>query len=111
MHLQGLDYITQLVTLPHYSAKMVFNANGAIFFPVAAQHRDQSGPGIRYADDYKGNALAAMLSPGKVEIRYHREYRDQQVTEILTTILADPRLDFLRACRVSYQGRELSITS
>lgn len=90
MHLQGLNYITRFVTQPHYSAKMVLNANGAILFPVAAQHRDQSGPGIRYADDHMGNALAAMLSPGKIEVRYHSNYSDQQVAEIIASILADP---------------------
>lgn len=111
MHLQGLNYITNLASQPHYSAKMVFNANGAIFFPVATQHRDQSGPGIRYADDYKGNALAAMLSPGKIEVRYHRDYSDQQVAEIIASILADPRLAALHSSRVTYQGRELSLSS
>ena len=62
MHFQGLDLISQLATQDHYQAKMVFNAHGVIFFPTSQEHRDQSGPNISYADNYKGNALAAMTA-------------------------------------------------
>jgi hypothetical protein len=51
-----------------FSAKAVFNQHGVIFFPVDRQHRDQKAPGISYADQSAGNALAVMLSPGMIEI-------------------------------------------
>lgn len=109
MHIQGLDYIAELACQEHYQAKMVFNAHGVIFFPVTQEHRNQSGPNIRYADDYKGNALAAMISPGKIDVRYHRDYTDAQVTEILTNLLAHSSCDFLHPIQATYQGRPLQI--
>ncbi len=71
----GADYLTSLLSEGSFSAKMVFNANGAIMFPVSQEHRDQKAPGISYEDGYQGNALAAMLAPGKIEIRGHRIFR------------------------------------
>lgn len=109
MHLQGLDYITDLTPQPHYAAKMVFNAHGAIFFPVNKEHRTQSGPDIRYADDYKGNALAAMLSPGRIEVRFHKDFTDQRVALIVSTLLDQPELSCLQGYQASYQGRALSL--
>ncbi len=109
MNLQGLDYITPLAAQSHYSAKLVFNQHGAIFFPVTAEHRNQSGPEIRYADDYKGNALAAMLSPGKIEVRYHKDFTDAQVALMLMELLQLPELACLHPCRATYQGRPLLI--
>ncbi len=53
---------------PFYTLKMVFNDQGAIFFPVSAKHRDMKAPGISYEDDYKGNAMAALVSPRTIEI-------------------------------------------
>ncbi len=105
MHLQGTEFIASASTQPHFQAKMVFNANGAIFFPVSSEHRDQSGPDIHYADNYKGNALAAMISPGTIEVRFHRDFSDQQVGEILETITNHPSLACVRGFAVTYQGR------
>lgn len=109
MHIQGLDFITELVRQEHYQAKLVFNEHGAIFFSVTQEHRDQSGPNISYADNYKGNALAAMLSPGKIEVRYHREYNDAQVTTMLTDLLAHESCAFLHPIQATYQGRSVQI--
>ncbi len=109
MHFQGLDFISQLTTQDHFQAKMVFNAHGAIFFPTSQEHRDQSGPNISYADNYKGNALAAMISPGKTEVRYHRDYTDAQVVEILTNLLANNACSFLHPIQATYQSRPLQV--
>jgi hypothetical protein len=59
--------------------KLVFNSRGAIFFPVDQQHRDQKAPGISYEDDHAGNALAAILSPGRIEIRRHSDFSDAAI--------------------------------
>jgi hypothetical protein len=109
MHIQGLDYISQLTSQDYFQAKLVFNTHGAIFFPVTKEHRNQSGPNICYADDYKGNALAAMISPGKIEVRFHREYTDAQVAQMLTNLLAHESCTFLWPVQATYQGRPLQI--
>jgi len=107
MHLRGTEYITNATTQPNFQAKMVFNEHGAIFFPVTREHRDQSGPGIQYADNYKGNALAAMIAPGTIEVRFHRDFSDQQVGEILRSITNHPSLGCLRGFKATYQGRPI----
>jgi len=107
MYLQGVDFISDLALRPHFQAKMVFNEAGAIFFPTACEHRDQSGPSISYADNYKGNALAAMISPGLIEVRYHNAFTDAAVASILSEILSEPGLACMAGWKASYQGRDL----
>lgn len=108
--LSGIDFIAALSQQPGFSAKLVFNEAGAIFFRTDLQHRDQKGPQISYEDDYAGNALAAMLAPGRVEIRYHRDFRDGRVAALVRGLLSEPRLEFMRGWHVTYQGRTLQVT-
>ena len=108
MLLSGVEFLASQVARGPFSAKMVFNANGALFFRADQQHRDQKASGISYEDDYAGNALAAMLSPGKVEIRWHRDFSDQRVAEIIGALLAQPPLSFMKGWQVTYQGRALA---
>jgi hypothetical protein len=107
MHLQGIDYIQEEAAKPYFSAKMVFNAKGAIFFPVTRQHQDMTAPEIRYRDNYLGNAMAAMLAPDKIEIRFHQAYKDDQVARIIQALKQQPRLSFMTEWQVTYQGRKL----
>jgi len=107
MYLQGVDYIQSEAANTYFSAKMTFNARGAIFFPVRQEHRDMKADGISYEDDYRGNALAAMLGPGKIEVRWHRDYPDRKVAQIVRQILAHPELAFMADWRVTYQGRAI----
>ncbi len=86
---------------------MVFNSNGAIFFPVNKEHRDQKSDRISYEDNYKGNALAAMLTPDKIEIRFHQEYSDTEVALIISALKQQPDMCFLKNWEVTYQGRSL----
>lgn len=110
MHLQGTAFIRSETEKPHYAAKLVVNMQGAIFFSVSAQHKDQSGPGIYYKEGYKGNALAAMLAPGTIEIRYHRDFTDDQVARIMSALLSHRDLECLSPSRVTYQGRAIALT-
>jgi len=111
MLLIGADYLEGLVEQGgFYSAKVVFNAKGAIFFPVNQEHRNQKASGISYEDNYKGNALAAMIAPGKIEIRYHQGFTDQVVANIIQSLLAQPGLEFLKDWQATYQGRPLVLT-
>ena len=107
MHLQGIDYIQEEAAKPYFSAKMVFNAKGAIFFSVKSQHQDMTGPDIRYRDNYQGNAMAAMLAPNRVEIRFHNGFNDDQVARIIQALKQQPALSFLAEWEVLYQGRKL----
>lgn len=107
MFLSGFEQLKEFATQGGFSAKMVFNEAGAIAFPVHLQHCDQKGPQISYEDNYAGNALAAMLAPGRIEIRYHKAFSDQRVTQIVRSLLAEPALVFIRDWQVTYQGRSL----
>lgn len=110
MYLSGFEQLKALTTQEGFSAKMVFNNAGAIVFPTDLQHRDQKGPAISYEDNYTGNALAAMLAPEPIDIRYHKEFSDARVTEIVRILLAEPGLAFMRDWQVTYQGRALRVT-
>jgi hypothetical protein len=110
MVLLGVEFMLSLVEEDHFSAKMVFNERGAIFFRVNLQHCYQKAEGISYKDNYKGNALAAMLAPGKVEIRYHQQFSDNRVARIMASLMEQPRLSFMKGWKVTYQGRALSVT-
>jgi hypothetical protein len=105
----GVNFIQSLSMQVGFSAKMVFNEAGAIFFSSNLQHRDQKAPQISYEDNYTGNALAAMLAPGRIEIRYHRDFADGRVTQIVRSLLAEPALAFMHGWQVTYQGRAILV--
>jgi hypothetical protein len=93
---------------PGFTAKAVLNQHGIIFLPARAQHRDSKATNISYEDDYKGNALAAMLTPGRIEIRYHKAFTDDAVADLLEALTAHPDLAFMRGWSATYQGRPIS---
>ncbi len=105
MIVQGGEHIEDVIAGRAYDAKMVFNDRGAIVFPATRQHRDMKAEGISYEDDYRGNALAAMLRRDAIEIRFHRDYDDQAVARIVSQLLAMPELACLARAQVTYQGR------
>ena len=107
--LVGLPHLEALTSGQVFSLKMVFNARGAIFLPVKEQHRHHKVEGISYEDDYKGDAMAAMLAPGSIEIRYHQKFRDADVARIMRALLSRPELASIATSRVTYQGRVLSL--
>ncbi len=111
MFLSGVEFLEALSRQAGFSAKMVLNEAGALFFPTDRQHRDQKGPQISYEDDYAGNALAAMLAPGQIEIRYHRDFPDRRVARLARALLAEPSLAFMRGWHVTYQGRTIRLVS
>jgi len=109
MLLSGVEFLEALTKQVGFSAKMVFNDAGAIFFSSNLQHRDHKARQISYEDDYAGNALAAMLAPGRIEIRYHKSFSDGRVAQIVRALLAEPRLAFMHGWQVTYQGRTLRV--
>ena len=107
MLILGLEFLSKQLECGTPNAKIVVNENGAIFFPVSEQHRDQKASGISYEDDYVGNALAAMLNPGRIEIRYHEEFSDQRVAAIFGQLAKRQECEFLSTWEVYYQGRRI----
>ena len=107
MIISGSSLIEELLGQTYFEAKCVFNEEAVVFFPVSKQHRDIKLYGLNYDDDYRGNALAAMIKPGVVEIRYHKAFSDAQVRLIWNRIMIDPAGEFLLGWKVTYQGREL----
>ena len=92
---------------PHYEAKAVFNQHGIIFLPVNQQHRDRKAENISYEDNYQGNALAAMLYPKRIEIRYHEAFSDTEVAELLNDLGTQRELCFMLGWSATYQGRQV----
>src|SRR5215470_10336923 len=72
MRMYSVEWLAATIAKGGFSAKMVCNEDGAIFFPASQQHREQKVENVSYEDDYAGNAVAAMLAPQSIEIRYHR---------------------------------------
>ncbi len=77
MILVGVEHLLALANGAVFDGKMVINARGAVFGPVSTQHRELRADGITYADEYKGTALAAMLAPGSIELRFHAAFTDR----------------------------------
>ncbi len=105
----GLDYINKLRAEPYYAAKAVLNTNGIIFFPENHEHRDQKAAGISYEDNYKGNALAAMIRPRRLEIRFRQAFSDADIAEIVRGLAKNEALAFLAAWEITYQAREIDL--
>ena len=109
MILIGVEFLQSQIAQGGFTAKLVFNHKGAIFFPANEQHRDQKAAGIYYADESAGNALAAMVSPGKIEIRNHRDFSPERVAQIIEQLLANEQLVNLRTWQFTYRGQALAI--
>ena len=108
MMLVGVEFLLNQIAQTGFAAKLVVNHKGAIFFPINEQHRDQKAPGISYADESAGNALAAMLSPGKIEIRTHRDFSAERVAQIMTALFSLTELAPLRMWIVMYGGQNVN---
>ena len=109
MKITGADYLQRLLPTGNFTAKMVFNDQGAYTFSAKFQHREMKAPGISYEHDGRGNALAAMLMPGLIEIRHDKRFNDDRVTGIIRKLLASPELAVMKGWKVTYQGRSLAI--
>lgn len=107
MVVYGFDSIVSLLEQENFLFKLLASDAGVVLFSHTCQHRDAGQPGIRYADDSEGNALAAMVKPGRIEFRFHRNYSDERVRELAARLLTLPELEFARTFSVTYQARTL----
>jgi hypothetical protein len=105
----GAEYLRRVVPSGTFTAKMVFNDQGAHVFSAQYQHRTMKTSGISYEHDGKGNALAAMLKQGLIEIRHDARFNDDRVVGIIRKLLACPELALMKGWKVTYQGRTMSV--
>ena len=105
MTVLGLETVSYEVASEGYFIKCIVNSSTAIFFPGSVQHRDAKQNGISYEDDYRGNAMAATIRPGIIEIRFHRGFSDESVQLIFSNLLRIPEMAWASEFSVSYQGR------
>ena len=101
------DWISlkEVLANAHCQFKAIFNASGIIFFSTSRQHREIKAEGISYDDGPTGNALAALISPGQIDIRNHSRFAAEIVRRMLEQILEDGRLEALGGFTVTYQGK------
>ena len=107
MVVYGFDSISPMLEHDGYLFKLPANDVGVVFFPHTTEHRDATQPAIQYADDSRGNALAAMVKPGRIDFRFHRQFSDERVKDLANRILTLPELEFARSFIVTYQPRTL----
>jgi hypothetical protein len=107
MDIYDLDRVLPLLDSEYYLFKLIANESGVVFLLRTTEHRDATRPGIRYADNYAGNALAAMVKPGVIEFRYHQDYTDDRVQDLAACMLAQSDLSFAVGFKVTYQNRVL----
>jgi hypothetical protein len=67
---------TELLKERRGSLKFLLNDSVIVFFPATQQHRDMKLEGLSYEDDYRGNALAGVVAPERVEIWFHKAFSD-----------------------------------
>lgn len=107
MRIHGANVVLEAIQSTGYFAKCITNGTDVVFFPGTIQHRDIKVAGVSYEDDYRGNALAATISGGMIDVRFHAAFEDRRVEAIFRAILASPELRRLDGFGVRYQGRAL----
>jgi hypothetical protein len=107
MKVLGSESISPYLAAEGYFVKCVLNNTVAVFFPGAIQHRDVKREGVSYEDDYRGNAMAATITPGMIDVRFHQAFADGVVKEIFDRLLAVPEMAWAKGFTVRYQGRVL----
>lgn len=61
--------------------------------------------GVSYENDYLGNAMAATITPGQIDVRFHRNYPDEAVRSIFDCLLGLPGMEWAADFVIRYQGR------
>jgi hypothetical protein len=68
---------------------------------------EMKAEGISYEDNDRGNALGVIISPRKIEIRYHKKFHPERVKDVITKLLENETLILLQAFEVTYQGKTI----
>lgn len=109
MRTSGLESIRHYISQQGYFVKCILTDSVAVFFPGSVQHRDVKSDGASYEDDYRGNALAATIVPGRIDVRFHEQYADERVSRICRDLVRNPDMIWATGFEVTYQGRCLRI--
>jgi hypothetical protein len=107
MKVFGLPSISPYLGAEGYFVKCVLNSSAVVVFPGTIQHRDVKQEGVSYEDDYRGNAMAATITPGMIDVRFHRDYPDEMMRSIFNRLLMLPEMMWAREFTVRSQGRVL----
>ena len=107
MTIYDFKLVSSLIESEHYLFKLIANEFGVVFLLHTTEHRDAGRANIKYADNYAGNALAAMVKPGVIEFRYHKEFSDDRAKAVARSIIDHPTLSFALNFTVTYQNRTL----
>ncbi len=108
MKVLGLESISMDLEASGYFVKCIVNSEAAVFFPGTIQHRDVKQEGVSYEDGYLGNAMAATITPTVMDVRFHRNYTDDLVRSIFSSLLQSHDMKWASGFAVRYQGRTLS---
>jgi hypothetical protein len=90
------------------SVKFLLNDSVIAFFLVAQQHRDVKWETLSYEDDYRGNALAGLVTPERVEIRFHSAFSDERLKILWLRVLTLPEIAAAKLGKLYYQGRDIT---
>ena len=88
------------------SLKFILNNSAIAFFPTAQEHRSIKTHGLSYEDDYRGNAVGGLISPERVEIRFHSAYSETHIRTLWARVLAVPDIAQAALGPPYYQGRK-----
>ena len=107
MKIISADLLQEELERPGYFLKAILNEHGIAFFSRKTEHRTVKFDGMSYEDDYKGDALAAIITDGRIEIRNHRDYSGGRVGTIVSSLRERPELECIRDFSVQYRGEKL----
>lgn len=102
MNTCGTETLLSELAKPGYFFKAVMNDAGVVFFPGSAQHNTVKVAGLSYEDNYKGNALAVVITARRIEIRRHEGFSTARVAQIVRRLLSQPGTEILQDFRVTY---------
>lgn len=107
MLITGIDVVRAQIQQPGYFFKAIINDSGVVFFSGKTQHSSVKINGLSYEDDYKGNALAAVISNNRIEIRNHRDFDLPHVESIIKALFQDQEIECLNGFSVTYRGQTI----
>ena len=68
-------------------------------------HNEASAWPLIFDYNHKGNSVAGVIKPGRLETMFHAQFSDNRIAKIWRTLKHDARLKFLSDWRLTYQGR------
>lgn len=108
MVVYGFDIVQVQLSNESYFFKLLANESAVAIFSGEIQHRDFKSHGLSYEDDYRGNALAATVTPRRIDFRRHLTFSADRVRQVVATMLELPEFGFASNFQITYHGEILS---